>query len=141
MLKLNTHIYETEMQVRPDDIDMFKHVHSSRYMDYVLAARYDQMARCYHNPMDSYLEKGLGWVITHCEMTFKRPLILSDALVVQTQLIDATEKSVRVNFFIRKKANNKICCEGYFDYAMIDIQSGKSLPIPEWAMQKYMLCE
>jgi len=33
--------FETEMQVRPDDIDLFQHVHSSRYMDYVLAARYD----------------------------------------------------------------------------------------------------
>ena len=31
--------FETEMQVRPDDIDMFQHVHSSKYLDYVLAAR------------------------------------------------------------------------------------------------------
>ena len=35
--------FESEMQVRPDDIDMYQHVHSSRYMDYVLAARFDQM--------------------------------------------------------------------------------------------------
>jgi acyl-CoA thioesterase FadM len=34
--------FETELQVRPDDIDMNQHVHGSRYMDYVLAARYDQ---------------------------------------------------------------------------------------------------
>ena len=33
--------FETELQVRPDDIDMYQHVHSSRYMDYVLAARFD----------------------------------------------------------------------------------------------------
>ncbi len=39
--------FETALQVRPDDIDMNQHVHASRYMDYVLAARYDQMARCY----------------------------------------------------------------------------------------------
>ena len=38
--------FETELQVRPDDIDMNQHVHNSRYFDYVLAARYDQMARC-----------------------------------------------------------------------------------------------
>ncbi len=31
--------FETELQVRPDDIDMNQHVHGSRYMDYVLAAR------------------------------------------------------------------------------------------------------
>ena len=38
--------FETELQVRPDDIDVNQHVHGSRYFDYVLAARYDQMARC-----------------------------------------------------------------------------------------------
>ena len=30
--------FETELQVRPDDIDMNQHVHASRYHDYVLAA-------------------------------------------------------------------------------------------------------
>ncbi|MFN5663556.1 MAG: acyl-CoA thioesterase, partial [Bacteroidota bacterium] len=55
-MELNTTFYETELQVRPDDIDMFQHVHSTRYLDYVLAARYDQMERCYGNPMHVYLE-------------------------------------------------------------------------------------
>ena len=45
--------FETEMPVRPDDIDMNQHVHNSRYFDYVLAARYDQMARCYRMPTSS----------------------------------------------------------------------------------------
>ena len=36
--------FETELQVRPDDLDFFRHVHSSRYQDYVLAARFDQMS-------------------------------------------------------------------------------------------------
>jgi acyl-CoA thioester hydrolase/thioesterase-3 len=47
--------FETEMQVRPDDIDLFQHVHSSRYMDYVLAARYDQRTRCYDMPWEEFL--------------------------------------------------------------------------------------
>src|ERR1019366_6508676 len=35
--------FETELAVRPDDIDLYQHVHSTRYLDYVLAARFDQM--------------------------------------------------------------------------------------------------
>ena len=34
--------FETELRVRPDDIDMFQHAHNSKYFDYVLAARYEQ---------------------------------------------------------------------------------------------------
>lgn len=138
-MKLNTTIYQTELVVRPDDIDMFQHVHSSKYMDYVLAARYDQMNRCYNNPMSSYLEKGLGWVITSCTMNFKRALKLGDTMLVQTQLIEATDKMVKVNFFIKNKTSGKLCCDGHFDYAMIHIASGKAEPIPAWAMEKYTL--
>ena len=50
-MPINTGIYTTRLQVRPDDIDMFGHVHSSRYMDYVLAARFEQMERCYQMSM------------------------------------------------------------------------------------------
>jgi len=46
--------FETAMLVRPDDIDMNRHVHGSRYTDYVLAARYDQMARCYRMPIEVF---------------------------------------------------------------------------------------
>lgn len=138
-MALNTTIYETELLVRPDDIDMFQHVHSSKYMDYVLAARYDQMERCYNNPMSSYLEKGLGWVITQCQMNFKRALKLGDTALVQTQLVEANERMVKVNFFIRNKSTGKICSDGSFEYAMIQIQTGKAISIEQWVMDKYTL--
>ena len=53
--------FETELQVRPDDIDMNQHVHASRYLDYVLAARYDQMERCYGMSMEEFVRAGFGW--------------------------------------------------------------------------------
>ena len=47
--------FETLIAVRPDDIDMNEHVHNSKYFDYVLAARYDQMERCYGMSMQAFL--------------------------------------------------------------------------------------
>ena len=70
--------FETQMQVRPDDIDLFQHVHSSRYMDYVLAARYEQMARCYGMSWEDFIKRGLGWYLTATTMNFLRPLGLGD---------------------------------------------------------------
>ncbi len=37
--------FETELAVRPDDIDLYQHVHSTRYLDCLLAARFEQMDR------------------------------------------------------------------------------------------------
>ncbi len=39
--------FKTEIMVQPRDIDINGHVHHSVYLDYLLAARYDQMQRCY----------------------------------------------------------------------------------------------
>src|SRR6478609_6385236 len=138
-MTLNTQRYETELNVRPDDIDMFQHVHSAKYIDYVLAARYDQMDRCYGNPMQEYLDKGLGWVVNSCTINFKRALKLGDTMRVQTQLVSATPTGVRVDFAILNKSTGKLCSDGHFDYTLVDIQSGRSQTIPEWALQKYML--
>ena len=79
-MPLNTTVYSSELSVRPDDLDFFKHVHSSRYMDYVLAARYDQMQRCYGLGLEELLEHHMGFVITETKMNFKRALTLGDTI-------------------------------------------------------------
>ena len=53
-------VFESELEVRPDDLDMFRHVHASKYQDYVLAARFDQMKRCYGISMEAFMTHGLG---------------------------------------------------------------------------------
>jgi len=43
-METNTNsIFETEIIVRPDDIDMNNHVHNSKYLDYIQTARFIQM--------------------------------------------------------------------------------------------------
>jgi acyl-CoA thioester hydrolase/thioesterase-3 len=138
-MNLNTTIYETELHVRPDDIDMFQHVHSAKYIDYVLAARYDQMERCYGNPMQEYIEKGLGWVVNSCTINFKRALKLGDKMLTRTQLESVHNTSVRVNFSIINKATQKTCSDGHFDYTLIDLKSGRAQLIPEWVLERYSL--
>src|SRR5581483_4943135 len=83
-IKSNKSKFETELQVRPDDIDMNQHVHASRYFDCVLAARYDQMARCYKMSMEEFLRMGLGWFVRSFHIEYKRPLTLGEWMVVTT---------------------------------------------------------
>src|SRR5262245_48090161 len=129
--------FETELQVRPDDIDMNQHVHGSRYFDYVLAARYDQMARCYKMSMDEFIEAGFGWFIRAAHLEYKRPLGIGDHFVVRTWVEDIRKDTVRVQFEILKKITGKLCCEGYFDYAMVTLATSRAAAIPEWIVEKY----
>lgn len=133
--------FETELQVRPDDIDMNQHVHASRYQDYVLAARYDQMARCYQMSMEEFTAAGLAWFVKCAHLEYKRQLGLGDRFVVRTW-VDAMEGSdVKVRFEILRKAGDrlKLACDGWFDYALINLKTGRAEVIPDWIVAKYAI--
>ena len=131
--------FESEFQVRPDDIDMNQHVHGSRYFDYVLAARYDQMERCYGMSMEEFLKVGFGWFIRLAHVEYKRPLLIGEKFLVRTWVEEIHHDGVRVDFQIIKKSNGKLASDGFFHYAMIKLQTGRAEPIPEWIIAKYAI--
>ncbi|MFO1497544.1 MAG: thioesterase family protein [Verrucomicrobiota bacterium] len=131
--------FETELQVRPDDIDMNQHVHASRYYDYVLAARYDQMSRCYKMALEEFTTAGYAWFVRTAHLEYKRPLGLGESFLVRTWIDEMRKDSVRVMFQILKKATSKLSCDGYFDYTLVRIATGRAEPIPEWIAQKYAI--
>lgn len=138
-MAINQTKYETEMQARPDDIDMNRHVHNSRYFDYVLAARYDQMGRCYGMPMEEYMAHGFSWVVRSAAIEYKRPLGLGDAFIVRTWIDEMRPNGVRVAFEILRKQGMKLASSGHFDYVLIDAASGRSVPIPDWVVERYSI--
>ena len=131
--------FESELLVRPDDIDMNNHVHNSKYFDYVLAARYDQMKRCYGMSMDEFIARGFGWVVSGCTMHFKRPLRLGDTAIVKTKIHGVRTNGVDVMFDILRKETGKSCVDGIFEYTMVNLQTQRAERIPEDVIQKYSI--
>ena len=132
-------IFESEFKVRPDDIDMFQHVHNSKYFDYVLAARYDQMERFYGMPMEQFMQQGFGWVVRTAYVDYKRALTLGDSFVVRTGLESFEDKGCRVQFEIINQKTKKICCDGWFDYILIDITTGRAAKVSQEMIEKYTI--
>jgi len=131
--------FETIIPVRPDDIDMNQHVHNSRYFDYVLAARYDQMERRYKMSMDDFLERGFSWVVKASYMEHKRPLRIGDTAVVRTQVEEVIKANVKVRFEIVKQTDGKLVAKGWFDYVMVAKETGRPREIPEDIVEKYSI--
>ena len=129
----------SEFKVRPDDIDMFNHVHNSTYFDYVLAARYEQMETCYKMPMEEFLRLGYGWVVRSAFVDYKRPLVLGDKFTVQTEIETINPKGCRVKFEIKISKLGKIACAGWFDYIMINIADGKSVNVSDDIILRYSI--
>lgn len=131
--------FETELEVRPDDIDMFQHVHASRYQDYVLAARFEQMKRCYKMSMEDFLAQGMGWFVLTAHLEYKRPLNMGEKFVVRTWVKEFLPTGVRVEFEILKFPIRKLSCHGYFDYALIDLKTRRAMEPPPKVIEKYSI--
>ena len=108
MIKNEYSIFESELNVRPDDIDMFNHVHNSRYLDYVLAARYEQMEKFYGISWQEFEKLGYGWVVSKVAIHFKRALKMGDQMIVRTGILEMNEKGSSVQFEILNKKTKKI---------------------------------
>jgi YbgC/YbaW family acyl-CoA thioester hydrolase len=131
--------FESELSVRPDDIDLYQHVHSTRYLDYVLAARFDQMERCYGMPMQAFSARGLGWYMAAATIRFRRSLGLGDRMVVRTWVETIGESDCRVAFEIDKLPSLKRVCEGHCDYTLVTLANGRATALPEDVRAKYSI--
>ncbi len=131
--------FTSEIPVRPDDIDMFQHVHNSRYLDYIQAARYDQMTNCYKMSMEEFLIMGFGFVVKKAELNFKRPLIMGDVMLISTQVKEFVGTDILVEFEILHKTKQKICCDGLMTYTMINLKTGRSEKIPSEIIEKFSI--
>jgi YbgC/YbaW family acyl-CoA thioester hydrolase len=132
-------VFSSGLKVRPDDIDMNNHVHSSKYLDYVLAARYEQMENNYKMSMDEFIKLGYGWVIRAVQISFLRPLKLGDEIIINTQLDSFSGAQSEVNFQIIKKDNQKVSAKGKISYTMVSLSNGKPEVIPEEIIKKYAI--
>lgn len=139
--------FETELDVRPSDIDANRHVHNTVYFDYVLAARYDQMKRCYKMPMSEFERLGYSWVVRSANIEHKRPLTLGHTAVVRTWVEGIGDKLggkrsrslVTIGFEIDNKASGKRAAQGVIVYVMVDAAAGKPVEIPDFVIERYSI--
>ena len=88
-------ILESKVKIRFHDCDPFKHLHNSRYIDYIVTARGDQLLEYYN--LDIYKlaqEQGIGWVAAQTKISYLAPAFLMEEVTIETRLQELSEKSV-----------------------------------------------
>ena len=94
-------ILESKVKIRFHDCDPFNHLNNSRYIDYIVTARGDQLIENYD--FDIYKlarEDGLGWVSVLTQITYIVPAGLMEEVTIQTRLIGCSDKSLLVEAFM-----------------------------------------
>jgi acyl-CoA thioester hydrolase/thioesterase-3 len=96
------------------------------------------MGRCYGMAMNDFIGKGFSWYQKAWHIEYKRAIELTDRVVVRTWIHSFEKADVRVDFQILKGTPQKISADGYFVSTLINLQTGRAEPIPEWILQHYL---
>lgn len=90
-------VLESKIKIRFPDCDPFNHLNNSRYLDYMINAREDQLLE--HYDFDVYQmakDTGLSWVVAQNQIAYLYPAFLMEEVVIETQLFSVSEKALLI---------------------------------------------
>ncbi len=100
---------ESNVKIRFPDCDPFNHLNNSKYIDYIINSREDQLLENYE--FDIYklaLEEGLSWVVSQNQIAYFNPAILMETVTIQTQLIFYDHKTLVLEAMMWNKNKTKL---------------------------------
>src|SRR6187431_2177309 len=85
-------ILKTKRKIRFQDCDPFNHLNNSKYLEYFINAREDQIAENYDLDIFKYMqETGLSWVVASNQINYLKPASTMETVVIESQLIQYTD--------------------------------------------------
>lgn len=108
-MELNEKIPSSKMPVRFSDCDPFNHLNNSRYIDYFLNAREDQLAQFYNFSVFSHSkETGCGWVVGQHEIAYLKPAYTMETILIESMIIHWGDKDILVEFKMWDEGKTKL---------------------------------
>ena len=119
-------ILESTAKVRFQDCDPFHHLNNSKYIDYFVNAREDQILNDYELDVFGQINTlGKSWVVTAHQIAYIKPAILNEEIVIISQLIEFSTSSLRVEMKMFDKTKTVLKAVLWTTFAYFDIQNKK----------------
>ncbi|WP_455286448.1 acyl-CoA thioesterase [[Eubacterium] cellulosolvens] len=123
-------VFRIDLPVRWVDTDALRVVHYSNYFRYVEAAE-EELYRSLGFTFQELNEKykiAIPRVEVFCR--YKAPARFGDTVTVVLQLNEKTEKTIRYEFEILRKADGEALCTGYLKIIGLDLVNWKATTLP-----------
>lgn len=116
----------SEYSIRFRDCDPFGHLHNTRFADYFLDAREDQLRDAYGVNLTEYaMQRALGWVVAQTKVAFLSPVHFSERIRIFTRLMNYTDTHLQVEARMYGCGGNDLKALLWWSFRAIDPRSGK----------------
>ena len=125
-------------KIRFQDCDPFNHLNNSRYIDYLINAREDQILENYQLDMYRHIkEYGCGWVVGSNQITYLKPALLMEEVLIDSQLLHYNPHSVTVEIRMWDKNQTHLKAVMWSKFTYFDVRTQKKANHPEYLMELF----
>jgi acyl-CoA thioester hydrolase len=88
---------ESQVRVQYQDCDPFNHLNNSRYIDYIMGARTEQLLDQYgFHASELARNEAIGWVAAQTQISYFHPATWMETVTIQSRLIRFSERSLLI---------------------------------------------
>jgi len=115
---------------RFQDCDPFGHLNNSRYIDYLLDARQDQILEHYGLEFLSP-ERRTSWVVSQFQIAYFRPVLALERVLIRTRLIGFDDKTLTVEGAFLSESDKRLKALAWVHFTHVRTDAGGSTDHPE----------
>lgn len=118
---------ESKTRIQFQDCDPFNHLNNSKYIDYKMAARTEQLLNEYNFNTSEILQKqGLGWVAAQTQISYFYPASWMEIVTIETRLMHFSEFSLLVEALMWDEHKTKLKSAMWAKLVHFNIKTQKS---------------
>ncbi|MEM6719011.1 MAG: acyl-CoA thioesterase [Bacteroidota bacterium] len=120
-------ILESKSKIRFQDCDPLNHLNNSKYLDYMINAREDQLIEHYNlNIFETAKNTGTTWVVGSHQIAYIRPALVMETVTIQSQMIHYGKKQLLVEIRMYNEEKTELKAVMWSSFVHFNVLKGKA---------------
>jgi YbgC/YbaW family acyl-CoA thioester hydrolase len=116
---------ESTLAVRFSDCDMYGHLNNIWYLKYFLDAREDHIANSYGLSLAQFAKLGTGWVVSTNQISYLKPALVNEPVVIRSGLIDSSEHDLLVEMQMTDTKRSHLKAVMWSKFVHVTLKDGR----------------
>lgn len=120
-------ILESKTKIRFQDCDPLNHLNNSKYLDYLINGREDQLIEHYNlNIFENAKNTGTTWVVGSHQIAYIRPAFVMETVTIDSQLLQFGKKQLLVEIRMWNEDKSVLKSVMWSSFIHFNILKGKA---------------
>ncbi|QCA05303.1 YbgC/FadM family acyl-CoA thioesterase [Pantoea vagans] len=118
---------QTTIKVRGYHLDVYQHVNNARYLEFLEEARWEWLeeAEAFH----WLQEQKLAFVVVNININYRRPAVLGDVLVIDSEITQLNGKSGIIAQRVLLAGQETVVADAALTFVCIDLRTQKAVAL------------